>query len=173
MRWYTKKSHEVPAQERIMGVRSDQTIVLNSTEAKERYPQWARRVRFRDPETGNSLVFFTNNFTLSAYTIAQIYKNRWRIEIYFKWLKQNLKLRGFYSYHPNGVRIQIWSALCAFLLVAIAKKRHQLPGDLHLILENISIAPLEKVPLAELFTKNNTKTPDSINQMYLQLNGFC
>lgn len=173
MRWYTKKCHEVADEERNLGVRSDHTIVFHSPEAKRKYPQCVRRVRFKDPETGNSLTFFTNNFILSAYTIALIYKNRWRIEIYFKWLKQNLKLRGFYSNHPNGVRIQIWSALCTFLLVAIAKKRHQLPGELHLILENLSIAPLEKVPLSELFTKYYIENTDCINQMSLELNEFC
>jgi IS4 transposase len=169
IRWYTKKSTKLTAQQWDLGVRSDQIIVLKTKKARKAYPTELRRVRFKDPETGKSLVFLTNNLVLAAEIIALIYKNRWRIEIYFKWLKQNLKIRGFYSLHPNGVRVQIWTALCAFLLVVIAKQHHQLPGSLHLILENLSIASLEKVPLAELFADLTTSYEVNDNQMSLAL----
>lgn len=173
IKWYTKSCTKLTPNQWEIGIRSDQIIVLKRRSAKKLYPNILRRIRFKDPETGKSLVFLTNNLTLAPETIALIYKNRWRIEIYFKWLKQNLKLRGFFSLHPNGVRVQIWTALCTFLLVAIAKKKHHLPNSLHLILENLSIAPLEKVPLSELFTNIDTEKSDCINQMSLDLREIC
>ena len=131
-----------------------------------------RRISYVDPETGLWLVFLTNQFALEALTIALIYQHRWRIELFFRWIKQHLRLRGFFSTDANGVRVQIWTALCAYLLVAIAKRQNALPGSLHQVLQVISIAALEKVALPELFAKVTT-TNDTIDTgMQLEINGF-
>ena len=110
-----------------------------------------RRISYIDPETQLWLIFFTNQFALDAMTIALIYKHRWKIELFFRWIKQHLRLRGFFSTDPNGVHVQIWTALCVYLLVATAKRENALPGSLHQVLQAISITALEKVPLPELF----------------------
>jgi len=154
------------------GVRCDQTIKLNGRQARRDYPEPLRRIRYYDTETQLTLVFLTNNFDLSALTIALIYRHRWRIELFFKWLKQHLRLRGFFSNTPNGVAVQIWTALCAYLLVAITKQELALPHSLHEVLQVISISALEKIPLAELFAKlDTTKTMFDI-PIQLEINGF-
>jgi hypothetical protein len=154
------------------GLRCDQTIRLKSTQARRDYPKKLRRIRFVDPESKQLLVFFTNNFVLPALTIATIYRRRWEIELFFKWLKQNLRLRGFFSTTPNGVAIQIWCAICAYLLVAIAKHESALPASLHQILQVISISALEKVPLPELFMKSVTTNQPINSPIQLEINGF-
>ena len=111
-----------------------------------------------DPESGHVLVFVTNQFDLDALLIAQIYRRRWAIELFFRWLKQHLRLRGFYSTSFNGVRVQIWSAICAYLLVAIAKRRLHLPHSLWEILQIVSIASLGQIALPELLVALNTRT---------------
>lgn len=154
------------------GQRCDQTIRLNSPKGQRSYPEVLRRISYVDPETGLWLVFLTNQFALDALTIALIYQHRWRIELFFRWIKQHLRLRGFFSTDPNGVRVQIWTALCAYLLVAIAKRQNALLGSLHQVLQVISIAALEKVALPELFAKVTT-TNETINTgIQLEINGF-
>jgi hypothetical protein len=138
------------------GLRCDQTIRLNSKQAHRDYPKKLRRIRYYDAENDLSLVFLTNNFTLPALVIAAIYRRRWEIELFFRWIKQHLRLRGFFSINPNGVAVQIWTAICAYLLVAIAKHEMALPGSLHQVLQIVSISALEKIPLPELFTKFDT-----------------
>jgi len=168
-RFYVAESRPVPAGG---GLRCDQTIRLNSAKGRRCYPEPLRRISYLDPETDLWLIFLTNQFLLDALTIALIYRHRWRIELFFRWIKQHLRLRGFFSTDPNGVRVQIWTAICAYLLVAIAKRENVLPGSLHQVLQVISIAALEKIPLPELFAKIDT-TNDNIdigNQ--LELNGF-
>lgn len=151
------------------GLRCDQTIRLSSRKGRQCYPALLRRISYVDPETGKRLVFLTNNFILSALTIALIYRRRWAIELFFRWIKQHLRLRGFFSLSPNGVRVQIWTALCAYLLVAIAKRENALPGSLCQVLQVISIAALEKVSLPELFAKVYTTNDhlDIGNQLVL------
>ncbi|MEI8197719.1 MAG: IS4 family transposase, partial [Phycisphaerae bacterium] len=139
------------------GLRCDQTIRLNTYLGKKAFPEPLRRIRYVDPETQMALVFITNQFALDALTIALIYKQRWAIETFFRWLKQHLRLRGFFSTSPNGVRVQIWTALCAYLLVAIAKQRNRIPHSLWEILQVVSVSSLEQVPLRELLTKNDTR----------------
>lgn len=152
-RFYVAESRPVdPAS----GLRCDQTIVLNSAAGRAGYPERLRRISFVDSETGNALVFVTNQFDLDAEMIAQIYRRRWAIELFFRWIKQHLRLRGFYSTSFNGVRVQIWSAICAYLLVAIAKRRLELPHSLWEILQIVSIASMEQIHLSELFTRINT-----------------
>jgi hypothetical protein len=149
------------------GLRCDQTIVLNSAAGRAGYPERLRRISFVDSETGNVLVFVTNQFDLDAEMIAQIYRRRWAIELFFRWIKQHLRLRGFYSTSFNGVRVQIWSAICAYLLVAIAKRRLELPHSLWEILQIVSIASMEQIHLPELFTRINTMNDhvDTPNQL--------
>ena len=140
------------------GLRCDQTIKLNSAAGRTGYPDQLRRISYVDPETGNVLVFVTNQFDLDALIVAQIYRRRWAIELFFRWLEQHLRLRGFYSTSFNGIRVQIWSAISAYLLVAIAKRRLQLPQSLWEILQIVSIASMEQIALPELLVVSETKT---------------
>lgn len=131
-----------------------------------------RRISYIDPETGLWLIFFTNQFLVDALTIALIYRHRWKIELFFRWIKQHLRPRGFFSTNPNGVRVQIWAALCAYLLVAIAKRENALPGSLHQVLPVISIAALEKIPPSELFAKLDTTNDAFDRGIQLEIGGF-
>jgi len=168
-RYYVAASRPVAAD---TGLRCDQTIRLNSAKGRRCYPEALRRISYIDPETGLWLIFLTNQFLLDALTIALIYRHRWKIELFFRWIKQHLRLRGFFSTDPNGVRVQIWTALCAYLLVAIAKRENALPGSLHQVLQVISIAALEKISLPELFAKNYTTEASFDIPIQLEINGF-
>ena len=154
VRYYVAESRPV---DETVGLRCDQTIRLNSRKGRRDYPEPLRRVSYVDPETGQALVFLSNWFALDAFIIAQIYRRRWGIETFFRWLKQHLRLRGFFANSPNGVRIQIWSALCAHLLVAIAKQKKNLPASLYEILQVVSVSSLEQVPINELLMNINTR----------------
>jgi IS4 transposase len=140
-----------------VGLRCDQTIRLNSRKARRDYPETLRRISYVDPQNGRALVFPTNRFELEALLIAQIYRRRWGVETFFRWVKQHLRLRGFFSTSPNGVRVQIWSALCAYLLVAIAKQQKHLAPSFYEILQVVSITPLQQTPLDKLFVKVDTR----------------
>jgi IS4 transposase len=153
-RYYVVESRPVAEDS---GLRCDQTIRLNSPVGQRDYPDKLRRIGFVDPETGNVLVFVTNQFDLAALVIAQIYRRRWAIELFFRWIKQHLRLRGFYSTSFNGVRVQIWSAISAYLLVAIVKRRLHLPQSLWEILQVTSIASMEQIPLPELLANVDTR----------------
>ena len=168
-RYYVVASRPVAAD---TGLRCDQTIRLNSAKGRHCYPAVVRRISYIDPETGLWLIFFTNQFALDPLTVALIYKHRWKIELFFRWIKQHLRLRGFFSTDPNGVRVQIWTALCAYLLVAIAKRENALPGSLHQVLQVISIAALEKLPLPELFAKLHTTNDAFDTGIQLEISGF-
>ena len=143
--------------EEATGLRCDQTIKLNSYVGRRDYPDQLRRISFVDPETGHALVFVTNQLALDALIIAQIYRRRWAIELFFRWIKQHLRLRGFYSTSFNGVRMQIWSAISAYLLVAIAKRRLHLDQSLWEILQIVSIASMEQIALPELLASIDTR----------------
>jgi hypothetical protein len=145
---------------------------LRSPKGRRCYPDVVRRISYIDPATGLWLIFFTNQFLLDALTIALIYRHRWKIELFFRWIKQHLRLRGFFSTDPNGVRVQIWTALCAYLLVAIAKRENALPGRLHQVLQVISIAALEKIPLPELLAKVDATNDASDPSIQLEISGF-
>lgn len=155
IRFYVAKSQPIDP---TTGLRCDQTIWLNSRKGRTAYPAPLRRISYIDLESGQHLVFLTNQFALPALLIAQIYRRRWDIELFWRWLKQHLRLRGFFSTSPNGVRIQIWTALCAYLLVAIVRQRKHLPASLYEILQIVSVSSLEQVPLQELFVKVDTRT---------------
>lgn len=152
------------------GLRCDQTIKLNSAVGIKGYPEKLRRISFVDPETLKTLVFVTNQFDLEALLITQIYRRRWAIELFFRWIKQHLRLRGFYSTSFNGVRVQIWTAICAYLLVSIAKQRLHLPNTLWEILQVVSIASMEQIPIAELLKPIDTSDEHIDERNQLEIN---
>ena len=151
------------------GVQCDQTIVLKSFYPLQGYPQTLRRIRYYDDNQAKHLVFLTNDFRLPATTIAALYKARWQIELFFKWIKQHLRIKAFYGTSQNAVKAQIWMAVSVYLLVAIVKKRLGSPLPLYTILQILSVSIFEKTPLAELFSQsdyNPSNTP-SPNQLLL------
>ena len=159
-------SHEVDKQ---TGVQCDQTIVLETFYSRQGYPQPLRRIRYYDDNLDKRFVFLTNNFDLPAATIAALYKSRWQIEIFFKWIKQHLRIKVFYGTNQNAVKTQIWTAVSVYLLVAIAKKRLGVPQSLYTILQILSVSIFEKTPLVQLFSQADYKTPypTSPNQLSL------
>lgn len=156
LRFKRRYSHPV---DRSTGLVCDQTIVLAVPLSAEGYPDPLRRIRFKDPETGKALVFLTNNFELPALTVAELYRCRWQIEIFFKWIKQHLRIKSFYGTSENAVKTQIWIAISAYLLVAILKKRLNLEQSLYTILQILSVTLFEKVPVERaLSTFGDTST---------------
>jgi hypothetical protein len=129
------------------GVRSDQTVVLASLESASVYPDALRKVTYVDAETGKRLVFLTNNFVLPAATIAAIYKQRWQVELFFKWIKQHLRIKAFYGTSENAVKTQIWIAVSVYVLVAVVRKRFELETSLYQILQVLSLTLFEKTPI--------------------------
>ena len=148
------------------GLRFDQTVILAGFYARRDYPEPLRRIGFRDPKTGKALVFLTNNFTEPALTIAQLYRCRWRIELFFKWIKQHLRIKAFYGNSDNAVRVQVWIAISVYLLVAILKKRLRLPASLYTILQIFSLTLFEKTPMLQALSQTppTTTMPDLNNQ---------
>jgi hypothetical protein len=150
------------------GVISDQVGHLNGSVGKIKYTNKVRKITFHDQERNKTLVFMTNNFSLPADSIALLYKKRWQIEIFFKWIKQNLKIKKFYGYSQNAVETQIWIAISTYLMVAIAKKKLNLKQPLHQILHFLSISLFENTSLFEALRQNdnsntNTKFPKQLN----------
>ena len=149
------------------GVRSDQVVWLKLAKSIEHYPDRFRRVSYRDPDSGKALVFLTNNFDLPALTIAQLYKCRWRVELFFKWVKQNLRIKHFFGTSDNAVKTQVWIAICVYVLAAIVRKELRLELNLSQILQILSVNVFEQVSLAELVEKTTSQngTADSHNQL--------
>jgi len=133
------------------GVLYDQTIVLNNYYAAKDYPEKMRRIKFYDAESGKVLAFLTNNFHLKATDIAQLYKHRWKIELFFKWIKQHLKIKSFWGHSENAVKTQVWIAVSIYVLIAIAKKKFMLKQSLYEILQILSISIFERMPINQLF----------------------
>ena len=131
------------------GVCSDQTVVLGTARSAKHYPDTLRRVRFIDPLKGTTFIFLTNNFELSAFTITQLYKSRWQVELFFKWIKQHLRIKAFYGHSENAVKTQIWIAVASYVLIAILKKRLGLEASLHEILQVLSLNLFEKTPISQ------------------------
>jgi len=129
------------------GLRCDQTVVLKGYYARKHYPEPMRRIVYSDAETDKRFVFLTNNFALPALTIARLYKARWRVELFFKWIKQHLRIKAFYGTSANAVKTQIWIAVCVYILVAIMKKRLSLDHSLYTILQILSVSLFEKTPI--------------------------
>ena len=151
LRFYVSGSHPVDL---ATGLRCDQAIRLRGFYSKQGYPGSLRRIRYIEPDQKRSLVFLTNHFALPAFKITEVYRCRWQIELFFRWIKQHLRIRSFIGTSDNAVRIQIWSAISTYLLVAILKKTLQLKPSLHEILQVLSVTPFEKVPVTELFAKH-------------------
>lgn len=133
------------------GVLYDQSIMLNNHYASKEYPIKMRRIKFKDAQTGKLLIFLTNNFHLKATEIAQLYKHRWKIELFFKWIKQHLKIKSFWGQSENAVKTQVWIAVSVYALVAIAKKHFMLKQSLYEILQILSISIFERMPINQLF----------------------
>jgi len=155
--------------DRSTGLICDQTIVLTGFYSKQDFDTPLRRVRFKDPATGKALVFLTNNFILPALTIADLYRCRWQVELFFKWIKQHLRIKVFFGTSENAVKTQIWIAVSVYVLVAIVKKRLSLSASLYEILQILSLTMFERIPLDQLLSKIITEHVDSIspNQLYL------
>jgi hypothetical protein len=151
------------------GVRSDQTVILSSLESASVYPDALRRVSYFDTETNQRLKFLTNNFTLPALTIAQIYKCRWQVELFFKWIKQHLRIKAFYGTSENAVKTQIWIAVSVYVLVAIVRKRLRLEASLYQILQILSLTLFEKTPIlcALQAIDEDANFADNVNQLIL------
>ena len=159
-------SHEV---DKATGVQCDQTVVLKTFYSFQGYPEPLRRIRYYDESLGKRLVFLTNDFNLPAITVAGLYKSRWQIELFFKWIKQHLRIKSFYGTSQNAVKAQIWIAVSVYLLVAIVKKRLGVELSLYTILQILSVSIFEKTPLAKLFSAAdcNNKPPDDPKQLIL------
>jgi hypothetical protein len=155
--------------DRHTGIRSDHIVWLRNPQSVAHYPDRLRRVSFRDPEDGKVLVFLTNNFDLPAPAIAQLYKLRWRVELFFKWIKQNLRIKHFFGTSDNAVRTQIWIAICVYVLVAIIRKELHLDLSLSQILQVLSVNAFEQVPLAELITQTQSRNELSYHSNQLML----
>jgi hypothetical protein len=154
------------------GLRFDQAVVTTGLGTQHGYPDPLRRIGYRDPETGKALVFLTNNFTVPALTITQLYRSRWQIELFFKWIKQHLRIKAFYGTSPNAVRTQIWSAIAVYLLVAILKKRLHLDASLYTMLQILSLTLFEKMPVSQLLSQLPPTSPSLDPQNYQCLLGF-
>ena len=148
-------SHKV---EKGTGVRSDQTVAFAGFYAKKDYPEKLRRIKYFDAEKNRSFVFLTNQFTLPALTIAELYRYRWRVEIFFKWIKQHLRIKSFFGTSENAVKTQIWIAVAAYVLVAILKKRLKIDLTLYTILQVLSITLFEKMPILQALTAGSYRT---------------
>ena len=165
-RYQRRYSHPV---DKTTGLICDQTIVLTGTKTAGRYPQPLRRIKYRDPQTHATLEFLTNHFALPAHTITELYRYRWRVELFFKWIKQHLRIKAFFGTSENAVKTQIWTAISVYVLVAIIKKRLKLTTELYTILQILSLTLFEKVPLYQLLTQTDYKTDhrDILNQLNL------
>ena len=151
------------------GVRSDHTVILTTVDSAKAYPDALRRVSYLDVETRKRFKFLTNNFTLPALTISQIYKCRWQVELFFKWIKQHLRIKAFFGTSENAVKTQIWIAVSVYVLVAIIRKRLGLNASLYQILQILSVTPFEKTPILQALqaSDSNNNLVDPGNQLIL------
>jgi hypothetical protein len=152
-------SHPV---DRTTGLICDQSVVLTGFYSHQGFEAPLRRIRFKDPETAKTLIFLTNNFVLPAFTITELYRCRWQVELFFKWIKQHLRIKAFFGTSENAVRSQIWIAVSAYVLVAIVKKRLHLSASLYEILQILSLTMFEKIPLDQLLAQTMS---DEIQQV--------
>jgi hypothetical protein len=155
--------------DRARGVICDQTVTLSGFYSKKRYPHHLRRIRFKDPETGKTLIFLTNLFGPPATTICELYKARWKVELFFKWIKQHLRIKKFYGTSENAVKVQIWTAVSVYVLVAIIKKRLNLDASLYTLLQVFSVTLFEKIPLNKDFLDKTNDTEKDIRSNQLNL----
>lgn len=158
-----------PPVDKSVGLRSDHTVVLTAIESAKAYPDALRRVSYFDAETNQRLGFLTNNFALPALTIAQIYKCRWQVELFFKWIKQHLRIKAFFGTSENAVKTQIWIVVSVYVLVAIVRKRLELDASLYQILQILSLTLFEKTPILQALQASDSQEelPDPGNQLIL------
>jgi len=154
------------------GLRCDQTIRLTGKDSRHTYPAPLRRIKYIDPGTGKRFVFLTNNFVLAALTIAELYQCRWQVELFFKWIKQNLRIKTFFGLSENAVKTQIWIALSVYVLVAIVKKELKLARSMSEILQILSVSLFEKTTLFEALSRKNTTKPEGPSHNPLSLFDF-
>ena len=166
LKFQRRYSHHV---DRRTGLVCDQTIVLTGTYSPQDYQAPLRRIRFRDPATAKTLVFFTNHFGLPALTITELYRCRWQVELFFKWIKQHLRIKAFFGTSENAVKTQIWIAVATYVLIAIVKKRAALPHSLYQILQILSLTIFERTPLHQLLTTTPTRSEDDSEPQQLVL----
>ena len=148
-------SHQI---DRSTGLICDQSVMLTGFYQCKDYPEKLRRIKYYDAKTDKTLVFLTNNFSLPAMTIAELYRNRWQVELFFKWIKQNLRIKTFYGTSENAVKVQIWIAISVYLLVAIMRKRLKIEVSLYTILQVLSVTIFERMPLLQVLTKEEYTT---------------
>jgi hypothetical protein len=155
--------------DRAAGIICDQTIALAGVQTSQHYREHLRRIRFKDPETGKTLVFITNQRTLPAATICALYKSRWQVELFFKWIKQHLRIKRFYGTSQNAVKTQIWIAVSVYVLVAIVKKRLALDASLYTLLQILSLTLFEKMPILQALSQEQSRTDDLVTDNQLKL----
>ena len=157
------------AADRSTGIRCDQTIVLTGLKSRKRYPQPLRRVGYYDAQSDRRLDFLTNHFAVPAATVADLYRHRWQVELFFKWIKQHLRIKSFFGTSENAVKTQLWNAVSVYVLVAIVKKRLNVSTELYTILQILSLTLFEKIPLIHLLTKTEyiPNNQHSLNQLNL------
>jgi Domain of unknown function (DUF4372)/Transposase DDE domain len=152
------------------GLKCDQTIKLTTAKSAKDYPKHLRRVKYYDKELNKTFVFLTNNFDITALEVALLYKNRWKIELFFKWIKQHLKIKAFWGESENAVKVQVWIAICSYLTVAIAKKELNLDRSLYEILQILSVSAFDKTPVNQLLMNTDLQNPDEDLHKQLKIN---
>ena len=166
MQYRRRYSHTV---DKTTGLRSDQTVILTGSDSSTDYPSPLRRVSFRDDLHNRTLVFLTNNFLLPSLAVAQLYKARWQVELFFKWIKQHLRIKAFVGHSPNAVKTQVWIALSVYVLLAILKKQLGLDLSLYTITQILSVTMFEKTPILQALQRSSPETNDALpsNQLIL------
>ena len=154
------------------GIICDQDIRLTGFYSFQKYPELIRRIKFHDNEFDRTFVFLTNNFRVKPATVAQLYKHRWEVELFFKWIKQHLKIKSFWGQNENAVRIQVWVAISVYVLVAITRKKLGIQNSLYEILQYISVSPFEKRPFTEVFSDKSFNENSARNDIQLKFNLF-
>ena len=162
-------SNPITAEEKALGVKCDQIIVLTGVESQHDYPEQLRRIKYHDKEIDKTFNFLTNNFIIPAQTVADLYKQRWQVELFFKWIKQHLRIKSFFGTSENAVKSQIWIAVSVYMLIAIIKKERELEIELYTILQIFSLTLFEKTPLDQLLMKSDCTTEELVigNQLNL------
>ena len=166
MKFHRTQSKKV---DKSTGLRCDQVIRLSVFNTRKSYPDKLRRVKYHDSQTDKILVFLTNNFDIPALTVAELYRNRWKVELFFKWIKQHLKIKSFFGTSPNAVKTQIWIAISIYVMVAIIRKMEKIELNLYTILQIFSVSLFEKVPIYQLLTDDSLQTFDCDSRNQLKL----
>ena len=164
-----QRSWPVP---RDTGLRSDQSVLLTGVKTRHYYPITLRRISYRDLTSGKRFVFLTNNFLLAALTIAQLYQNRWSIEVFFKWIKQHLRIKRFLGNSANAIKTQIWIAVCVYVLVAVAKKTLGVKASLYTFLQVVGLTVFEKTPILQVLEQHHEQFEDTAAANQLELFNF-